>query len=121
MTLVSGDTRIDVITKPLTFYRNVSPTKELRDASNEAESLLRDFGVECSMRLDVFKAKVAAKENAEATGQWDKLSPEEQRLVNKMVDHFILLNLIQSNRNTIFRFWMAPERVFFCQRKRELI
>ena len=86
MTLVSGDTRIDVITRPLSFYRNVSPSKELRDASNEAESLLRDFGVECSMRLDVFKAKVAAKENAEASGQWGELSPEQQRLVNKMVE-----------------------------------
>ena len=48
------------------------------------------------MRLDVFEAKKAAKENAEASGQWDKLSPEQRRLVDKMVDHFILLqyNLI---------------------------
>jgi Zn-dependent oligopeptidase len=67
------------------FYKNVSPSKELRDASNDAESLLNDFGVECAMRLDIFKAKVAAKENAEASGQWDKLSPEQQRLVDKMV------------------------------------
>ena len=103
LTLVSGDARIDVITRPLAFYRNVSPTKELRDASNEAESLLNDFGVECSMRLDVFKAKVAAKKNAEASGQWDKLSPEQQRLVDKMVDHFILLSPIQANRNMIYR------------------
>ena len=120
LTLVSGDNRIESITEPLIFYHNVSATKELREASNEAESLLRDFGVECSMRLDVFKAKVAAKENAEASGQWDKLSPEQKRLVNKMVDHFILLNLIKSNRNMIFRSWMAPERVLPCQRKREL-
>ena len=103
MTLVSGDTRIDAITQPLVFYRNVSPTIELRDASNEAQSLLSDFGVECSMRLDVFKAKVAAKENAEASGQWNKLSSEQRRLVDKMVDHFILLSPIRSNRNTIPR------------------
>ena len=103
LTLANGDTRIDVITRPLAFYRNVSPTKELRDASNEAESLLNDFGVECSMRLDIFEAKKAAKENAEASGQWDKLSPEQQRLVDKMVDHFILLSPIQSNRNSVFR------------------
>lgn len=37
------------------------------------------------MRLDVFKAKVAAKENIKASGQWEKLSSEEQRLVEKMV------------------------------------
>jgi metallopeptidase MepB len=86
LTLVSGDNRIEAITEPLAFYQNVSPTKELRDASNEAESLLRDFGVECSMRIDVFKAKNAAKENAKASGQWDELSSEQQRLVDKMVD-----------------------------------
>ena len=73
----------------------MSASKELRDASNEAESLLRDFGVESSMRLDVFKAKVAAKENAEASGQWDKLSPEQQRLVDKMVDHLSYLALFK--------------------------
>jgi Zn-dependent oligopeptidase len=91
LTLVSVDTKIESITDPLSFYHNVSPTKELRDASNDAESLLLDYGVECSMRLDVFKAKIAAKENAEASGQWDKLSPEQKRLVDEMVDHFILL------------------------------
>ena len=37
------------------------------------------------MRLDVFKAKIAAKKNVEASGQWDKLSSEQQRLVDKMV------------------------------------
>ena len=95
MTLASGDTGIEVITEPLSFYQNVSPTKEIRDASNEAQSLLLDFGVESSMRLDVFKAKMAAKENVEASGQWDKLSPEQHRLVDKMVGHFILLTSYQ--------------------------
>ena len=91
-TLASGDARIESLTEPLSFYHNVSSTKELRDASNDAESLLLDFGVESSMRLDVFKAKMAAKENAEASGQWDKLSPEQKRLVEKMVSHSILLS-----------------------------
>ena len=104
MTLASGEDRIEGITSPLAFYQNVSPTKEIRDASNEAESLIRDFSVECAMRLDVFKAKVAAKENAEASSEWDKLSPEQRRLVDKMVDCFILILIpIQFNRNTIFR------------------
>ena len=69
----------------MTFYHNVSPEKELREASNAAESLIRDFGVETSMRLDVFDAKVAAEKNIKASGRWEKLSPEEQRLVEKMV------------------------------------
>jgi Zn-dependent oligopeptidase len=72
-----------MVTDPLAFYQNVSPSKELRDASNEAEQLVLDFGVESSMRIDVFNAKVAAQKNIEASGK--KLNPEEQRLVEKMI------------------------------------
>ncbi|KAF8169249.1 hypothetical protein BJ912DRAFT_1025654 [Pholiota molesta] len=85
LALQIADTRFDAVTEPLAFYQNVSPSKELRDSSNEAESLVRDFGVECSMRLDVFSSKVAAEKNIKESGQWDKLSPEEQRLVEKML------------------------------------
>jgi len=69
----------------LKFYQNVSPEKELREASNEADSLIQDFVVDVSMRLDVFNAQVAAEKNIKASGQWEKLSPEERRLVEKMV------------------------------------
>jgi len=75
----------------LTFYKNVSPEKELRDASNEADSLLQDFGVDVSMRLDVFNSMVAAEKNTKASGQWEKLSPEERRLVEKMVNIAVCL------------------------------
>ena len=85
MALTKADTAFDSVTEPLAFYQNVSPTKELRDASNEAESLVRDFGVEASMRLDVFEAKVAAEKNTKESGLWAKLSSEEQRLVEKSV------------------------------------
>ena len=70
-------------TEPLSFYQNVSPSKELRDASNEAEQLALDFGVESSMRIDVYNATIAAQKNIKASGK--KLNPEEQRLVEKMV------------------------------------
>lgn len=72
-----------MVTDPVTFYQNVSPSKELRDASNEAEQLVLDFGVESSMRIDVYNAKVAAQKNIEASGK--KLNLEEQRLVEKMI------------------------------------
>jgi len=72
-----------VVTDPVAFYQNVSPSKELRDASNEAEQLVLDFGVESSMRIDVYHAKVAAQKNIEVSGK--KLNPEEQRLVEKMI------------------------------------
>lgn len=37
------------------------------------------------MRLDVFKVKIAAEKNMRESGAWDKLSDEQQRLVEKMV------------------------------------
>lgn len=69
--------------EPILFYQNVSTSKELRDASSQAENLVRDFSVEAEMRLDVFQAKKHAEADIHARGI--KLSPEEQRLVEKMV------------------------------------
>lgn len=37
------------------------------------------------MRLDVYKAKVAAQKNLKESGEWEKLSAEGKRLVEKMV------------------------------------
>lgn len=76
---------MEAITEPLSFYQNVSPIKELRDASNEAEVLVRDYGVESSMRIDVFQATTAAEKNIKSSGHWEKLTAEEQRLVEKIV------------------------------------
>lgn len=44
---------------------------------------VKDFLVDSTMRLDVFRAKQAAKQNIEKTGQ--TLSSEAQRLVDKMI------------------------------------
>ena len=52
-------------------------------ATLRAEILARDFGVEASMRIDVFRAKQAAEENIKKSGK--KLTAEEQRLVEKML------------------------------------
>ncbi|THH01901.1 hypothetical protein EW026_g869 [Hermanssonia centrifuga] len=81
--LAHGDAAFDSIIDPLSFYQNVSPSKELRDASNEAEAAVREYGVEVSMRLDIFRAKQAAEKNIKDSGK--KLTPEEQRLVDKMI------------------------------------
>jgi hypothetical protein len=37
------------------------------------------------MRLDVYQAQVAAQKNIKDSGEWEKLSPEQQRLIDKMV------------------------------------
>ncbi|KAH7885032.1 hypothetical protein F5I97DRAFT_1810510 [Phlebopus sp. FC_14] len=83
--LATAEAEVDVLVEPLAFYQNVATSKELRDASTEAEKLQRDFAVEESMRLDVFLAKVAAERNLRASGAYEKLSKEQQRLVEKMV------------------------------------
>lgn len=83
MVLAHGENKFNAVAEPLSFYQNVSTSKELRDASNEAEVIVRDFGVESSMRIDVFRAKQAAEKNIIASGK--KLSTEEQRLVDKMI------------------------------------
>ena len=46
---------------------------------------MREFEVEESMRLDVFRAKTAAEKNLRESGAWEKLNKEQQRLVEKMV------------------------------------
>jgi Zn-dependent oligopeptidase len=81
--LAVHDTHFNLAAEPLVFYQNVSPSKELRDASNEADALLRDYAVDASLRVDVFNAKVAAERNIKASGK--VLTPEEQRLVDKMI------------------------------------
>ena len=81
--LAVQEMHFNLIVEPLKFYKNVSPSKELRDASNEADALLRDYAVDASLRVDVFNAKFAAGENIKASGK--VLTPEEQRLVEKMI------------------------------------
>ncbi|KAH9002641.1 Metalloprotease [Lactarius hatsudake] len=83
LALARSDSEFSNVTEPLSFYQHVSTSKELRDASNEAEVLVRDFGVDSSMRIDVYNAKIAAQKNIESSGK--KLNQEEQRLVEKMV------------------------------------
>ncbi|KAG8962498.1 hypothetical protein FRC03_004183 [Tulasnella sp. 419] len=81
--LSEADSTIDIVAEPLSFYQNVSPDKELRDASNDAEKKLRDFGIESSMRIDLFQAIKRAAANIEKSGV--KLNDEEKRLVEKML------------------------------------
>lgn len=82
-TIAEYDAELESTLEPLFFYQNVSPSKELRDASNEAEARAREFSIESNMRLDVFEAKQNAERNIKESGK--KLDAEEQRLVEKMV------------------------------------
>lgn len=81
--LAHSEAEVASVTGPLKFYGTVSPVKELSDAANNAESLLRDFKIEASMRVDVFEAIKGAAECIEKSGQ--QLSTEEKRLVEHML------------------------------------
>jgi len=45
------------------------------------------------MRVDIFKSKAAAEKNIKDSHQWETLSPEEQRLVAKMV-RIIVISIV---------------------------
>lgn len=73
------DNKMALETHIIGFYQAVSTQKELRDASTDAEKLLDDFGIESSMREDVFALVDAVVKRGE------KLDPESARLLEK--DH----------------------------------
>lgn len=79
----NASAEIDTLSDPLVFYQNVATSKELRDAANAAEVRLSEYGIENSMRLDVYQAKLNAKKNIKSSGR--KLNPEEDRLVEKSI------------------------------------
>ncbi|VVT58022.1 uncharacterized protein SAPINGB_P005998 [Magnusiomyces paraingens] len=45
----------DSATTPLLFFQNVSPHKDLRDASTKADELLSAYEIDAAMRVDVYK------------------------------------------------------------------
>lgn len=51
-------TRLYNETYPLKFYQSVTSLDKLRNASNLAEILVKDYQVGSDMRLDVFRAKM---------------------------------------------------------------
>ena len=61
----------------LGFYQSVSADAALRDASTQADTLLDEFGIESSMREDMFKLVDAVYEKKE------ELEPEDQRMLEK--------------------------------------
>ncbi|KAF2223891.1 metallopeptidase MepB [Elsinoe ampelina] len=69
------------------FYQAVSTDAKLRDASTEAEKLLDDFGIESSMREDVFGLLQGILDKKE------KLDPESQRLLEKTHKGYVRMGL----------------------------
>lgn len=68
----------------LTFQQHVSEDKEIRDASTQAEKLLRDFGIESQQREDVYKSFQTLLD----TVSLDELAPETKRYLEKTVREY---------------------------------
>jgi metallopeptidase MepB len=81
--MARDDNKMAIESHIIGFYNAVSTNKELRDASSEAEQLLDDFGIESSMREDVFNLVDAVLKKKE------QLDPESQRLLEKDHKSFI--------------------------------
>ncbi|XP_046870342.1 neurolysin, mitochondrial isoform X1 [Hypomesus transpacificus] len=64
----------------LDFPQYVSPCKEVRSASTEADKKLSEFDVETSMREDIFKRVLVLQEQ-----QLDNLMPEAKRFLDRQI------------------------------------
>jgi metallopeptidase MepB len=69
----------------LGFYQYVSGDAALRDSSTEAEKLMDDFAIECSMREDVFKLVEGVHNRKDS----QTLDPESLRLLEKEYKAYI--------------------------------
>lgn len=89
----------------LGFYQSISTSKELRDASTEADKLIEEFSIESAMREDVFKVVDAVFKGDE------KLDAESQRLLEKSHKSYVMNGLSIP---------AGPQRDRFKQIKKEL-
>lgn len=74
----------------ITFYQAVSTDAKLRDASTEAEKLMDDFGIESSMREDVFRLVDAVYKKHKDD---QSLDTESRRLLEKDHKGYIRMGL----------------------------
>ena len=79
-----------VIVTPLLFLKSVSPKKELRDASLAADKILDAYDIQSGMNDDLFKALKDYKEQSIKSKEWESLTKEDQRYVDKSIEDFIV-------------------------------
>ena len=79
--LIDIEAEAEVWETPLDFAQHAADKKETREASVEASKKLREFGVEISMRKDLFDLVVAFSE----AGGCEGLTAEQRRFVEREI------------------------------------
>ncbi|GAB1319575.1 metalloendopeptidase [Madurella fahalii] len=79
----------------LGFYQYVSADSDLRDASTEAEKIMDEFGIECSMREDVFRLVDAVYQNS---GLLASIEKDKDRLIDEALAKSAGLQDVESAR-----------------------
>ncbi|XP_799208.2 neurolysin, mitochondrial [Strongylocentrotus purpuratus] len=79
--LANNDCEYGVMRNMLDFPQHVAPSKELREASTDADKVLSEFDVEMSMRQDVFDNLVAFQEKTDVSS----LKHEAKRYLEKKI------------------------------------
>lgn len=81
--LAQDENRLSLSAHILVFYQAVSSQKELRDASTKADEILNEYGIESSMREDIYRLVESAYQRKE------ELDAESHRLVQKIRKQYI--------------------------------
>lgn len=79
----------------LGFYQYVSGDSALRDASTEAEKIMDEFGIECSMREDVFRLVDAVYQSS---GLAASKEADAERLIDEALAKSAGLENVESGR-----------------------
>lgn len=87
-------------TMPVIFYKDVATSEELRAASRSSAEKLEAFEIQLSMRDDYYNAIKEFKDQAQKSGEWEKLSKVDKRFVEHCMQDFELngLNLPKETR-----------------------
>ena len=76
------------IVTPLLFLKNVHTSKEIRDASLTADKSLDAYDIKEGMNDALYKALSDYESQAKKSKEWDQLTNEDRRFVEKMIQDF---------------------------------
>jgi len=92
---IEDENQASLSNRVLGFYQYVSADSELRNASTEAEKILDEFAIECSMREDVFRLVDAVYKNS---GLSEILEKDKDRVIDEALAKSVGFDDIESAR-----------------------